>query len=128
MARSEHAAPGLRRALDRLTYNDDFVASAYQDLSGSRVDLGRIAERLGTDLNTAVHIALCRRPWASSPGFASDTAKIATYAGVQPDALMELLREAETLRAFRVGSSARDGLLAAARDHLKGGSESPDVQ
>jgi len=127
MAGDEHASAGLRRALDRLTHNDDFVASAYQDVSGSRVDLERIAERLATDLNTAVQVGLCRRPWASRPGFATDTAKIAVHAGVRPDVLMDLLREAESLRAFRAGSSSRDGLLAAARDHGKGGPEGTDV-
>lgn len=128
MARNEHAAAGLRRAVDRLTYNENFVASAYQDLSGSCIDLDRIAERLATDLDTAVHVGLCRRPWAKSPAFAADTAKIASRAGIHPDTLMALLREAESLRAFRVAQPSERGLLAAARDHRNGGPEGSDLQ
>lgn len=127
MNENHHAGSGLQRALERLSYDAGFVASAYRDWSGEQVDLSRIAKKLTTDLDTIIQVGLCRRPWASSPSFASDVTKIAIYGRLCSDAFMEFLREAEALRAFRMGSSG-DGLLAAARDQHKAELGDDDAQ
>ncbi|MGX9118987.1 hypothetical protein ACWTU6_20320 [Mesorhizobium sp. BHbsci] len=106
---------GLRRAVDRLQHDDDYIASAYQDWAGSRVDLTVIAEKLVATVDAVIQAGLCRRPWSSKPSFMSDVAKIASHSGLEFDTLLAFLREAEALRAFRAGLST-NGLLAAARD------------
>ncbi|MBV8593225.1 MAG: hypothetical protein JOZ27_02870 [Caulobacteraceae bacterium] len=106
---------GLRRAADRLRWDSDYLASAYQDWAGDNYDLNNLAQRLVATVDSVVDAALCRRPYSSGINFSDNVAKIARHAGLDFDVLLAFLREAEALRAFRV-APAKGGLLAAARD------------
>lgn len=115
-SKRQNGIDGLLRAIARLRDDENFIASAYQDWARTNFSLERVAEYLATDINAVVCAGLCRRPKASSPAFARDIEKIAHHAGIQPDFLLSLVREADAVRAFRTGTPA-NGLLAAARDH-----------
>ena len=84
-------------------------------------DPAALAARLGCPPQSLTRLALCLRPDDGSERFAGDVRAIAAYAGCDPVALRDLLREVSAVRRLRApaGADAADvgrGLLLAARD------------
>lgn len=114
----------LERAVARVADDEAFVASALHDWGGGHLDLEKAASFLGCTPNAVVQLALCRRPVGTSKSFRQDVAQIAAHVCVDETRLLELLREASSIAAFRKADGAQ--MLAAARDDRgpkdKGGS------
>jgi hypothetical protein len=106
----------LERAAHRAANDPWMLAFALQLVcgDGSSLDIDGIAATLQCDRARVLALALCRRPTAHSGRFREDIAAIAAAAGVDAERLTALLREADTLAAFRAASGRQ--LLAAARD------------
>jgi len=78
------------------------------------VSLDTLLDELGNQ-DDPTRLLLCRIPRADS--FASDVKTIATYAGVDPIRLVNLIRRAEVITAFSSTGERQDGLLLAAREN-----------
>ena len=106
----------LERAALRAADDPWMLASALCVVStdGSLLDLDAVSAALSCDRERVVALALCRRPNPDSPSFRDDVASIATTNHIDPVRLLNLLREAEALAAFRKASGRQ--VLAAARD------------
>jgi hypothetical protein len=117
----------MTRAARRMEGDVFYMASAlaaYRAIEG--LDDESLAARLSCDVDDLPSLALCRRPDPTSPRFQAEVQRIADYAGVQPLALVRLLRAVNTgnaLRGQRTSLPDNRGLLAAARDH-----EEPEPQ
>jgi hypothetical protein len=108
-------AHGAARAADRRF----FLASAIAAFQGFRqLDDGGLAQYLGCPVDTLTLLRLCRRPDVEAQHLQQDVSRISERFGVDPIALMRLLREVATVEAMRdPHEGARSaGFLMAARD------------
>src|SRR5438093_3989449 len=122
----------LERAAARAATDPFFLGSALAVYrSGEGLDGAALARRLGCSADTLPRLALCRRPVSSDPAFAADVRRIATWAGVDPDELANVLRYAESIEALwerRRSSASGQGTLLAARDRDEAGPDAgPDA-
>lgn len=104
----------LERAAARVADDEAFVASALRDWGGGHLDLDGAASFLGCTRKAVVQLALCRRPLGMSKSFRQDVAQIAAHTCIDETRLLELMREAASIAAFRKSDGAQ--MLAAARD------------
>lgn len=104
----------LDRAAARVADDGAFMASALRDWGGGHLDLETAASFLGCTRDAIVELALCRRPVGTSKAFRQEVAQIAARACVDETRLLELLREAASIAAFRKSDGVQ--MLAAARD------------
>jgi hypothetical protein len=104
----------LERVAARVADDDAFVASALRDWAGGHLDLESAASFLGCGRKAVLQLALCRRPPGMSTSFRREVAQIAAYTCIDEMRLLELLREAASIAAFRRSDGAP--ILAAARD------------
>jgi hypothetical protein len=86
------------------------------------LDLRSLATKLGCNIQDMTRLALCRKPDFDAPKWREDLEKIAHFAHVDSQLLLQLLREVDTLTAMRAVPAAstthpgdQPGLLAAAR-------------
>lgn len=95
-----------------------FLGSAlaiYQ--AGEQIDARELALRLGCAVDTLQRLALCRRPEPGDASFVKDVRCIASWAAVDADHLVDLIRFADAIAALRsAGASSDAGTLLAARD------------
>src|SRR5688500_10899530 len=111
----------MTRAARRMEGDAFYMASAlaaYRAIEG--LDDEALAALLGCGAGDLPSLALCRRPHPKSPRFQAEVQGLAEYAGVQPLALVRLLRAVNTSNALRTQRTSlpdNRGLLAAARDH-----------
>jgi hypothetical protein len=76
----------------------------------------QLAERLGCAPNQLDAVRLCRRPRGSARAFQHDVDRIAAAYQIDATVLAEVVRQADSLRAFRSVADERAGYLMAARD------------
>ncbi len=104
----------LERSVLRVANDETFLASDLRVWAGGTLDLDALATFLGCTREGVVKVSLCRRPDPAAASFRPDILKIAVHAGVDEQRLLELVREAASLAAFRKSDGTQ--LLAAARD------------
>lgn len=114
------ASPVLRRAAASAADDPFFLGAAlaiYQ--AGEGLSAKLLAQRLGCPPADLQRLVLCRRPDSSDAGFADDVRRIADWAGVDADSLVNIVRYAESVWALREKwqlTSPASGALLAARD------------
>jgi hypothetical protein len=81
-----------------------------------------LAKRLGCEVDQLSRIRLCRRPRSEPALFQDDIASVATAFNISQDILLQAVRRADALTAFRVAAVRDAGLLMAARDREDDGS------
>jgi hypothetical protein len=109
----------LQRAVERAAEDPFFLGAALAEYrAGEGLDAAGLAARLGGTLEALPRLALCRRPDPADPGFAGAVRRIASWAGVDADALANVVRYAESVAALRRIPARRGhaGSLLAARD------------
>lgn len=106
----------LARFARRVEQDSSFMASALAAYrAAENLDDVGLAAMLGCALDDLPVLALCSRPDPASARFQADVRRIAAYVGVNPLALVRLLRAVDAAEALR-GGIARDAGLLAARD------------
>src|SRR5690348_11899280 len=113
----------VRIAAERAAAEPAFFAHAlreYRAMYG--LSLRSLATRIGCNIDDVTRLALCRRPDLSAPKWREELDKIANYVHIDPQLLLQLLREVEALTVMRTVPSTskafpkhQPGLLAAAR-------------
>lgn len=104
----------FRRAFERAGADSFFLASALVDYQRAYdLDDHALAARLGCSADGLPRLGLCRRPDPQSSSFGPDVRQIASYAGVQPLRLAQLLREVDASAALEHGGESLTRLLAA---------------
>jgi hypothetical protein len=111
----------LERAILKVANEEKYVASDFRIWTGGKLNLDAVSEFLHCNRATVIKIGLCLRP--SPTSFRTDTAKIAAFGAVDEQLLIDLLRQAASLSAFR--SSGESPVMAAARDARVDESENP---
>ena len=76
----------------------------------------QLAQRLGCAPNQLDAVRLCRRPRGSAQAFQHEVDRIAAVFQIDATVLAEVVRQADSLRAFRRVADDRAGYLMAARD------------
>ena len=76
----------------------------------------QLAQRLGCVPDQLDAVRLCRRPRSSAREFQHDVDQIAAVFQIDATVLAEVVRRADSLRAFRRVADTRAGYLMAARD------------
>jgi hypothetical protein len=113
-------SPLVRLAAARAA-DDSFFLGAALAAYGRALELDEagLARRLGCAPAELPHLTLCRCPNPDDASFAADVRRIATWAAVDADELMNAVRYAAAIAALRRGADrARDrGTLLAARDY-----------
>lgn len=104
----------LERAAVRVAEDPAFMASALRDWGGGQFEFEAAMDYLNCSREAVARLALCQRPRADSATFKAAIARIAGHASVDETRLLTLLREADSLAAFRKADGSQ--LLAAARD------------
>jgi len=104
----------LERAAARVAEDPAFMASALRDWGGGHFEFDAAMGYLNCSREAVTRLALCQRPRAASATFRADLARIAAHAPVDETRLLTLVREADSLAAFRKAGGSQ--LLAAARD------------
>jgi hypothetical protein len=111
----------LRYAAKKVAQNRFFLAEYLNEFSIIRgITEDELVQFLGCSSGLLPKLALCRRPDPDSPRFRSDVERIAAAFDIQPERLVRLIREVDTLKALANARTKRqevpDGLLAVARD------------
>jgi hypothetical protein len=105
-------------ALARRVVDDPFflaaALAAYARAEGLSDVL--LAQRLGCTPVLLDTVRLCRTPRLSAREFQEDVDRIATVFQIDATVLAEVVRRADSLRAFRTVAEKRAGYLMAARD------------
>jgi hypothetical protein len=106
----------LERAALRAANEPLMLASLFREVcgDGSFLDLDSVARALVCDRDRVVKAALCRRPDSRSSSFCNDVKAIANSAQIDGTRLLAVIREADSIAAFRASSGLQ--MLAAARD------------
>ena len=104
----------LERAAARVADDPAFMASALRDWGGGRFDIQAVMAYLERGKEAVTKLALCQRPRAGSVTFRADVVRMAIHSSVDEQRLLALLREADSLAAFRKSDGSQ--MLAAARD------------
>lgn len=118
----------FRRAVERAT-KEPFLLAHLLDVQGATLGGHWLdaAAKLGCTTESAVRLALCRRPDSTKADFAEQIRQIAAYAGIDADALAQFIREAEAIQSLRQTrphsgtTNEIEGLLLAALDRLDRG-------
>ena len=106
-----------RRMLLKAAESKDLVAYALALCARMRGQaLADLCELLRCDEHGLFRLALCRRPREYGAAFRLDVNRIASFAGVDPRILANLLREASFLAALPRGTGASSRMLWAARE------------
>lgn len=114
------ASAVLRRATASAEDDPFFLGAAlatYQ--AGEGLGVAALVQRLGCSPADLQRLVLCRRPDSSHAGFADDVRRIADWAGVDADCLVNIVRYAESVWALREKwklTGQASGALLAARD------------
>ena len=122
----------LRHAARAATRSLFFLAGSLEEFRQNRgIDEAELARFIGCVPELLPKLALCRRPVPESGGFRSDVDRITAAFGLRDGRLVQLLREAESVKALKeadlaLGEVTRRGALMAARDAKSEGSASPD--
>ena len=110
----------LRHAARRASQHPFFLAAALERFRiHSGMQEADLAQFLGCDPESLPRVALCRQPDPASPAFRSDIRRIADTFGLQPERLLQVIRETDVLNAIGEAShvaeehSARGFLMAA---------------
>lgn len=107
-------ARAAARAADRPFYLASAIA-AFRELHG--MDDPDLARFLACSTDTLARLRLCRLPDVESPQFQSDVRQIAQRFAIDPQSLLELLREVSSIKTMRGSPQATSkGFLMAARD------------
>jgi hypothetical protein len=116
------------RAAQRAKGHPSFVGyalSLYQQSRGQSE--AELAGWLGCPIDTMSRLSLCRRPVGTDAAFRFDVEAIARFAGIDAERLVQVLRTAEGIEAFRSVPAAGDAdsrpLRFAARQAGKAGSD-----
>jgi hypothetical protein len=114
----------LERAALRVAEDEAYVAFDFRTWTGGTLDWDAVSDFLHCARTAAVKVSLCRRPAPLS--FKADASKIAALGGVDENLLIDLLRQAASLKAFRASGGSQ--LLVAARDAPSELAEGPDEE
>jgi hypothetical protein len=112
----------LRHAAQRASRHPFFMAANLEDFRIRHgMEEANVARFLDCAPELLAKLALCRRPDPGSPQFRSDVRRIAEALGLNSQRLVQLIREAEALKALGESSQFTEqenspGILMAARD------------
>lgn len=111
----------LIESLSRRVESDPFfLASSLASYAHSEgLTDADLANQLGCDLERLSRIRLCRRPREDPRQFQEDVARVAATFDINHDVLVQAIRRADALAAFRRESARDEGTLMAARDRAE---------
>jgi hypothetical protein len=123
VARNKTKQEIVRIAAERAASEPAFFAHVLREYCVMfGLDLRSLATKLGCNIHDMTRLALCRKPDFDAPKWHEDLEKIAHFAHVDSQLLLQLLREVDTLTAMRAVPATsttypgdQPGLLAAAR-------------
>jgi len=123
VARNKTKQEIVRIAAERAASEPAFFAHVLREYCVMfGLELRSLATKLGCSIHDMTRLALCRKPDFDAPKWHEDLEKIAHFAHVDSQLLLQLLREVDTLTAMRAVPATsttypgdQPGLLAAAR-------------